>query len=196
MSERGWSGGDCWKGRTEGGGESGGDWRGRRKGCSASSLFVVLSFSSCGLIVVASFRVLLACPRRALLPCPPSVSSSCPPSVSSSCPPSVSSLCPPSVLSSFGRRCRRWASVRVRFGAFVVVWVVWVVVGTGRRVVVGVGLALVQWATWWWNIRRRRTMTEVIICRLVATSPGGDVAPSSAVKNELGGTGSGQELLT
>ena len=59
MSERGWSGGDSWKGRTEGGGESSGDWRGRRKGCSASSLFVVLSFSSCGLIVVPSFRVLI-----------------------------------------------------------------------------------------------------------------------------------------
>ena len=39
-------------------------------------------------------------------------------------------------------------------------------------------------------------MTEVIVHRLVATSPGGDVAPSTAVKNELGGTGSGQELLT
>ena len=39
-------------------------------------------------------------------------------------------------------------------------------------------------------------MTEVIVHRLVATLPGGNVAPSSAVKNELGGTGSGQELLT
>ena len=89
-------------------------------------------------------------------------SSLCPPSMSSLCPPCVSSSCPPCVFSSFGhralwsfrRRCRRWASVHVCFGAFVVVWVVWVVVGTGRHVVVGVGLALIQWATWWWNIRR------------------------------------------
>ena len=39
-------------------------------------------------------------------------------------------------------------------------------------------------------------MTEVIVRRLVATPPGGDMAPSTAVKNELGGKGSGQELLT
>ena len=27
------------------------------------------------------------------------------------------------------------------------------VIGTGHCVVVGVGLALIQWAMWWWNIR-------------------------------------------
>ena len=39
-------------------------------------------------------------------------------------------------------------------------------------------------------------MTEVIVHHLVATSPSGDVAPSSGVKNEVGGMGSGHELLT
>ena len=39
-------------------------------------------------------------------------------------------------------------------------------------------------------------MTEVIVHRLVATSPSGDVATSSGVKNEVGGTDSGHELLT
>ena len=69
MSERGWSGEDSWKGKTEGGGESGGDWRGRRKGCSTSSLFVVMSFASCGLVVVPSFRVLVVpCLRVLVVP--------------------------------------------------------------------------------------------------------------------------------
>ena len=84
-------------------------------------------------------------------------SSLCPPSVSSSCPPCMSLSCPTSMFSSFGHhvswlfrcRCHRWAFIGIRFGAFVIVWVVWVVIGTGRHVIVGVGLVLIQWAMWW-----------------------------------------------
>ena len=39
-------------------------------------------------------------------------------------------------------------------------------------------------------------MTEVIVRRLVATSPGGDVAPSSGVNNKGRGTGGEHCLLT
>ena len=39
-------------------------------------------------------------------------------------------------------------------------------------------------------------MTEVIDCHLVATSPGGDVAPSSGVNNKGRGTGGEHCLLT